>query len=167
MTRPLSGHTLDPTAQQAACCKTHFSRLSSYTSSLDIPGDMSRFYDTMRHAYWRAKGLPVPPLVLDDHASPISSVAFLPNSTQVVGGFRGGSVQTWRVEDGREVGKVMKQGNATIPVTVSSDGHWIASGGEEKKVTIWDATTHETSSSWRATMTGCVRWDFRGTQGGW
>ncbi|KAF8839077.1 WD40 repeat-like protein [Paxillus ammoniavirescens] len=104
---------------------------------------MSRFYDTMRNAYWRAKGLPVPPLVLDDHTSLISSVAFLPNSDQVVSGFRDGSVQTWRVEDGREMGKVMKQGSAAIPVTVSSDGHWIASGGEEKKVTIWDATTHE------------------------
>ncbi|KAF9220164.1 WD40 repeat-like protein, partial [Gyrodon lividus] len=45
---------------------------------------------------------------LPGHMDWVWSVAFLPDGEQVIGGSVDGSVQSWRIRDGREVGTVME-----------------------------------------------------------
>ncbi|KAF8834760.1 WD40 repeat-like protein [Paxillus ammoniavirescens] len=103
----------------------------------------SRLYDTARNAYWRIRRLPLPPLVLPGHTDWIWSVGFLPDGKQVISGSEDRNIRAWMIEDGGEVGTVMKQGTPVLAVAVSSNGQWIATGGMAKTITIWDATTHE------------------------
>ncbi|KAH7881895.1 WD40-repeat-containing domain protein [Phlebopus sp. FC_14] len=70
-----------------------------------------------------------------------SPVSFLPDSQHFVGGCSDGTVRTWRVTDGREVGVVMKHGSPVRAVAVSGDGKTIASGGGDGKVVFWNTDT--------------------------
>ncbi|KAF9219415.1 WD40 repeat-like protein [Gyrodon lividus] len=107
-----------------------------------------RLYDTARNTYRRIRGLPLPPLVLRDHTDWINSVAFLPDGKQVISCSADNSIRAWRVEDGRQMGTVMEEGGPVCAVAVSGDGRWIASGGQQKNITIWDAATHEKVVEW-------------------
>ncbi|KAF8837721.1 WD40 repeat-like protein [Paxillus ammoniavirescens] len=115
---------------------------------------MSRLYDATRNAYRRVRGLPLPQLVLIGHMDHTRSVAFLPDGNQVINPDDDGSIRARRVEDGEEVGTVMREKGLVLAVAASSDGHWIATGGRAKKVTIWNATTHEKVVE----MTGHTGW---------
>ncbi|KIJ10931.1 hypothetical protein PAXINDRAFT_85334 [Paxillus involutus ATCC 200175] len=85
----------------------------------------------------------VPPLwVLHGHKDSIASLAFLPDGSAVLSGSYDGSVRAWTVEDGREVGTVMKEAGGVVAITASSDGQWIATGGQANAITLWDAATH-------------------------
>ncbi|KIJ13100.1 hypothetical protein PAXINDRAFT_81826 [Paxillus involutus ATCC 200175] len=83
------------------------------------------------------------PLVLAGHAGTIRSVRFLPDGKQVISGSEDMNVRAWRVEDGDEVGTVMKGDGMVMAVAASGDGRWIATAGAKKIITIWDATSHE------------------------
>ncbi|KAF8838248.1 WD40 repeat-like protein [Paxillus ammoniavirescens] len=113
---------------------------------------MSRLYDATRNAYRRVRGLPQ--LVLLGHADRTRSVAFLPDGNQVINPGGDDSIRARGVEDGEEVGTVMKEKGLVLTVAASSDGDWIATGGRAKKVTIWNATTHEKVVE----MTGHTGW---------
>ncbi|KAF8838252.1 WD40 repeat-like protein [Paxillus ammoniavirescens] len=104
---------------------------------------MSQLYDTARNAYWRFRGLPLPPLVMRGHTDTIWSVTFLPDGKQVISGSWDKSIGTWGVEDGDKVGMVMKEEDPVYAVAASSDGRWIATGGRAKTITVWDVTTHK------------------------
>ncbi|KAF9242139.1 WD40-repeat-containing domain protein [Melanogaster broomeanus] len=108
---------------------------------------MLRLYDAARNAYWRVRGLPLPPLVLHGHTNWINAVAFLSDGTQVISGSDDRNVRAWRVEDGREVETVRNAGSIggrVWAVATSGDGRWIATGGYEKiPITLWNGTTHE------------------------
>ncbi|KAF8833617.1 WD40 repeat-like protein [Paxillus ammoniavirescens] len=104
---------------------------------------MLRLYNTAKNAYRRARGLPVPQLVLRGHTGAILSVAFLPDGEQVISGSHDGSVRAWRVlGNGDEGGTVTKEGGWVHAVATSSDGRWVA-GGTRMTITIWNATTYE------------------------
>ncbi|KIJ64180.1 hypothetical protein HYDPIDRAFT_28624 [Hydnomerulius pinastri MD-312] len=83
------------------------------------------------------------PLVLNGHTNAVVSLAFLANGDQVISGSWDSTIRTWSVENWKEVGKVMKEGNRVLAVTASGDGRYIASGGYGKKVVLWDPRTHE------------------------
>ncbi|KIK92330.1 hypothetical protein PAXRUDRAFT_580811 [Paxillus rubicundulus Ve08.2h10] len=93
---------------------------------------MSPLFDNARNAYWRIRGFPIPPLVLLGHKDSIWSVACFPDGERVISGSEDGSVRAWRVQDGRGVGKVMNQ------------------GGEDAKIIIWNARTHDKVVEWES-----------------
>ncbi|KAF8837719.1 WD40 repeat-like protein [Paxillus ammoniavirescens] len=68
----------------------------------------------------------------------------------MVSGSKDGSIRTWRVEDGEELGMVMKEDGAVVAVAASGDGRWIATGGSKRTITIWNAMAHEKVIEWEA-----------------
>ncbi|KIJ09106.1 hypothetical protein PAXINDRAFT_42507, partial [Paxillus involutus ATCC 200175] len=83
---------------------------------------------------------------LPGHTNPIWSVVFLPDGKEVISGCADGNIRGWRVDDGCEVGKGRKgmwENSIVYAIVASSDGQWIATGGEEQHVTIWNTTTCE------------------------
>ena len=79
-----------------------------------------------------------------DSPNDIYSVAFLVDGKHVVGGGRGGKIQRWRVEDGKEVGTPMGAGGIIFNIAVSKDGKRVVSGTNSTKglVTVWDVESH-------------------------
>lgn len=77
------------------------------------------------------------------HNSGVNSVAFSPDGSYLVTGCNDGAIQQWRVSDGKKMGTTMKADGSVLVVAISSDGKWIASGGLDCKVTVWDAKTQK------------------------
>ncbi|KIK96687.1 hypothetical protein PAXRUDRAFT_825708 [Paxillus rubicundulus Ve08.2h10] len=103
---------------------------------------MSQLYDMARKAYQHIRALPAkPPLVLPGHMNAICSVVFLPDGKEVVSGGVGGNIRGWRVEDGCELGKGMWENSMVYAIAASNNGQWIATGGEEQHITIWNTVT--------------------------
>ncbi|KIO02168.1 hypothetical protein M404DRAFT_1002587 [Pisolithus tinctorius Marx 270] len=73
--------------------------------------------------------------------SDLWAVAFAGES-QVVGGYAGGDIRRWKIEDGQQ-GPTMKAGNSVYTLVVSQDGQWIVTGDYGQKAILWNATTHE------------------------
>ena len=71
---------------------------------------------------------------------------FSPDGKHIVIGGNDGTVRRWRVEEGRddasEVGKLVHSPEREMSA-VSKDGKWIILATEGRRVTVWDATTHE------------------------
>ncbi|KIJ06337.1 hypothetical protein PAXINDRAFT_92162 [Paxillus involutus ATCC 200175] len=111
---------------------------------------MLKLYDAARNAYLRLRWFPLSPLVLRAHTNTVRSVVFLPDGKRMVSGSKDGSIRTWRVEDGEELGMVMKEGGAVVAVVASSDGRWITTGGSKRTITIWNGTTNEKVIEWEA-----------------
>ncbi|KAF8842626.1 WD40 repeat-like protein [Paxillus ammoniavirescens] len=103
---------------------------------------MSQLYETTKTAY-RVRGPPKPSLELRGQTNPTWSVAFLPNGKKVISASADGNIQRWRVKDGCELGREMRENGVVYAVAASGDGLWIATGGKARNITIWDATTHE------------------------
>ncbi|KIK21809.1 hypothetical protein PISMIDRAFT_79380, partial [Pisolithus microcarpus 441] len=72
----------------------------------------------------------------------VLAVAFVDES-QVVGGYFGGDIRRWRIEDGQQQGQTLNAGDPILSIAVSQDGRWIVSGDRGKKATVWNAATHE------------------------
>ncbi|KAF8553285.1 hypothetical protein OG21DRAFT_1485545 [Imleria badia] len=83
------------------------------------------------------------PRHIDVNGSPVTSLVYLVDGKHIVGGCKDGSIRRWRVNDGREIGPVMKSDGTVNSVAASPDGKWIASGGVDRKVTIWNADSHQ------------------------
>jgi WD40 repeat protein len=83
-------------------------------------------------------------LIEIDSPDDIYSVAFLVDGKHVVGGGKGGKIQRWRVEDGKEVGTPMGAGGIIFNIAVSQDGKWVVSGTNSTRglVTVWDVESH-------------------------
>ncbi|KIJ66830.1 hypothetical protein HYDPIDRAFT_108746 [Hydnomerulius pinastri MD-312] len=71
------------------------------------------------------------------------SVAFLPDNKRVVGGSSNGIVRIWSMKDGRGVGNAIKHGCQLWTVAVSENGKFIATGGEDGRIAVWDTESHE------------------------
>ncbi|KIK92333.1 hypothetical protein PAXRUDRAFT_580925 [Paxillus rubicundulus Ve08.2h10] len=69
-----------------------------------------------------------------------SSVAFLPDGNAISGSYDG-CVRVWRAKEGHQVRSAMNEGGRVAALAVSSDGQWIAAGGEKTTITIWNAAT--------------------------
>ncbi|KIJ12550.1 hypothetical protein PAXINDRAFT_82754 [Paxillus involutus ATCC 200175] len=97
-----------------------------------------------------------PPLVLLGHTDVVWSVAFLPDGKEVISGSEDSSARRWRVEDGRELGRAMWEVDWVLAVAASGDGRWVATGGKENNITIWNTTTYEKPPLVLFGHTGCV-----------
>lgn len=56
-------------------------------------------------------------------------------------GCNDGTIHHLRVSDGTKLGTTMKADGSVLAVAISSDGKRIVSGGQDCKVTVWDAKT--------------------------
>ena len=65
------------------------------------------------------------------------NIAFSPDGSRLAGGGRP-TIKVWDVHTGQEIASMQGDGIATA---YSPDGRWIASGGWDSKVIIWDAQT--------------------------
>ncbi|KIJ61805.1 hypothetical protein HYDPIDRAFT_30883 [Hydnomerulius pinastri MD-312] len=74
----------------------------------------------------------------------VKSVAFFPGGDLMVTGDRAGEMRIWHVEEGTLDREVLKGHTDWVRcVVVSRDNRWIGSGGDDKKVIVWDTTTRE------------------------
>jgi WD40 repeat protein len=87
---------------------------------------------------------------LQGHTGYVASVAFTPDGRHLASGSGDGTVKLWEVASAREVQTLRGHPNffllnffllhPVLSVAVSPDGHYLASGGANKKVKLWDVT---------------------------
>lgn len=77
----------------------------------------------------------------------VTSVAFAPTSDLLAASCRDGTVQLWDATTGREVAKIEAHGGAENAVAnfvaFSPDGKWLATGGGDEKVKVWNTDTRQ------------------------
>lgn len=78
-----------------------------------------------------------PPRLLENHAEPISSVAFAPNGTFVASASRNGSVRLWDVLSGEFRDMPPMAGYQLQDVVFSPDGMLLAVGGSDEERNDW------------------------------
>ncbi len=69
------------------------------------------------------------------------TVAFSPDSTQVISGSHGGKVNMFSVETGQSVQHMDTRGKFTLSVACSPDGKYVAAGAIDGIVSVFDLTS--------------------------
>jgi WD40 repeat protein len=72
---------------------------------------------------------------------PVLSIAFTPNTHQIIAGTVNGRIEQWDADNGTLVRTLPGHEGGVISVAVSSNGQLIASGGDGNDVELWDAGT--------------------------
>jgi WD40 repeat protein len=75
------------------------------------------------------------------HGGWVCGVAFSPDSRQVATVGEDGSVQVWRVDQGRLLKTLKGHEGTTQAVVFSPNGQWIASSGKDNTIRIWQVST--------------------------
>jgi WD40 repeat protein len=78
---------------------------------------------------------------LTGHKGDITSVAFSPNSNQVVSGSYDGTAKVWSIKTGCEISTLAGHAGAVTSAAFSPDGFRIITGSLDKTAKIWDAAT--------------------------
>jgi WD40 repeat protein/predicted Ser/Thr protein kinase len=113
--------------------------------------------------------------ILHGHTGAVLRVAFAPDGRRLASAsFRGDTAHGWERDDTVRVWDVDPQATLPVlrghtsyvyPVAFSPDGCWIASGGWDSKVRLWDAATGEKCAT--VTHPGIVRTLAFGPDGRW
>jgi WD40 repeat protein len=77
-------------------------------------------------------------LVVGDHAAPVLSLAFGPNSARIVSGGKDGTARVWSMGGGPPT-VLAGHADAVTAVAYSPDGNWIATGGADRAARLWPA----------------------------
>src|SRR5437588_12431434 len=77
-------------------------------------------------------------LVVGDHAAPVLSLAFAPNSVRIVSGGKDGTARVWSLGGGPPA-VLAGHTDAVTAVAYSPDGAWIATGSADRTAKLWPA----------------------------
>ncbi|KIJ66826.1 hypothetical protein HYDPIDRAFT_86046, partial [Hydnomerulius pinastri MD-312] len=99
--------------------------------------------DGNKVSIWNSPNSPQYLETLTGHKESVLSIAFLPESECLVSASWDGAVRVWSLADGREIGKTIECGSAVRAIAASEDGRFLASGGRDGRVIIWDTESHE------------------------
>lgn len=83
------------------------------------------------------------PRVLLSHTSPVTFVAWIPESNRLVSGSSGGTVRIWDAENSKELFDLGYFSVSSIAVEFSENKKWIACSGNESEIKIWDISQLE------------------------
>ncbi|KIK79373.1 hypothetical protein PAXRUDRAFT_281757 [Paxillus rubicundulus Ve08.2h10] len=85
-----------------------------------------------------------PLTTISGHENTIWRIAYLPGGEQVVTCSNSDkTVRIWDVEKGKQEGTSMVHEGRVYSLAVTRDGKRIVSGGEDKRIRVWDVATHE------------------------
>ncbi|KAF9222315.1 WD40 repeat-like protein [Gyrodon lividus] len=114
---------------------------------------------------------PKPLMTMSGHEGTIWNMAYLPGGERVVTCSDDWTVRIWNVDDGEQEGTSMEHGDwlngeqEGTPVehddwfnclAVTRDGKRILSGGDDKKMKVWDVETHEPIKAWEGHTGGIL-----------
>src|SRR5262245_34345239 len=77
-------------------------------------------------------------LVVGDHAAPVLSLAFAPNSVRIVSGGKDGTARGWNLGGGPPT-VLAGHTDSVTAVACSPDGGWIATGSADRSARLWPA----------------------------
>jgi WD40 repeat protein len=76
--------------------------------------------------------------IFEAHTGPVMSVVFSVDTPTLISASADGTVMIWHVKTGQQLGILRDDSAASVmAVAISSDGHWIASGGADSMIKIW------------------------------
>ncbi|CCA77814.1 related to WD40-repeat protein (notchless protein), partial [Serendipita indica DSM 11827] len=109
--------------------KLHIEGLNKYTNTLKVCRGLEEMYP----------GLPT---TLRGHEDWVYSVAFSPDSSQIVSGSDDKTIRLWDTVTGQPLGEPLQGHEAGIlSVAFSPDGSQIVSGSEDQNIRLWDTST--------------------------
>lgn len=91
---------------------------------------------------------PQPLLAIPTTGYRIWSMACVPDGRRVVTGSHDGTLRVWNMENGKQEGRSMQQGNDVYSLAVSQDGKKIISGAVNGSVKVWDVESHHLVKTW-------------------
>ena len=106
-------------------------------ASNDLPRIVGGYYKT-----W-------PPLlqIFSGYEGNVTSVAFIPNGTQIISAHRDGKIRIWDATSGAQILTPLVGHTAAITsIAISPDGRQIVSGSYDKTVRLWDTCSGEVMS---------------------
>ena len=83
---------------------------------------------------------------LQGHTEKVYSVAFSPDSNQIVSGSHDQSVRVWDAKTGEQLRELQGHTNNVYSVAFSPDGSQIVSGSWDQSLRVWNAKTDHTDS---------------------
>ena len=90
------------------------------------------------------QNLPYLEATMQGHKDSVLSVAFSPDSTQVVSGSKDKTVHFWNIKTGELIAEVQERhSEAVTSVAFSSTGTHVVSGSDDKTLRLWNAKTGE------------------------
>ncbi|KIJ13552.1 hypothetical protein PAXINDRAFT_80999 [Paxillus involutus ATCC 200175] len=107
-----------------------------------------------------------PLITILGHGDYIRSIAYLPGGTQIVTcSARDMTVRIWDVENGEQEGTSMEHQDILYALAVTRDGKRILSGGEDKRIKVWDSGELVLGPlEGHTDPVNCVRWSLDGSQ---
>jgi WD40 repeat protein len=76
--------------------------------------------------------------IFEGHTGPVMSVVFSVDTPTLISASADGTVMIWHVRTGQQLGILRDDSAASVmAVAISSDGQWIASGGADSMIKIW------------------------------
>lgn len=84
---------------------------------------------------------------LSMNTSPVTAVRFVPNSSKVISSYADDAVMVWNAETGTLLQTIKPATNGVYALAVSSDGAYMATGGNDGSIKIWNLATGELRQS--------------------
>jgi WD40 repeat protein len=85
---------------------------------------------------------------LSGHKTPITSVAFSPDSSLLLSGDYQGVIKLWHVDTGSELATFRGHGGTTTSLAFAAEGRRFLSGSTDQTVRLWDIASSRQPSVW-------------------
>ncbi|KIJ64178.1 hypothetical protein HYDPIDRAFT_28621 [Hydnomerulius pinastri MD-312] len=85
---------------------------------------------------------------ISGHAGIIRGIVFLPVGGKIVTCSDDRTIRVWNATTGEEEGAPMEHDDSVTCIAVTKDGRRIVSGGNDKKIKVWDVDTYQLLEDW-------------------